>query len=76
MFLFSKSTTSLNAGFIFFKVETVGQIYMAASGAPERTSSHAENIADLALAMINNIKKVRTLDNNTVEIRIGIAVDS
>lgn len=44
---------------------------MAACGAPERTPCHAENIADLAIAMINSIKKIKTLENNTVEIRIG-----
>lgn len=31
------------------KVETVGHVYMAVSGAPEQTEQHAPNIADLAL---------------------------
>lgn len=44
---------------------------MAASGAPERTELHAQNIADLAFAMIESIRNIKTLDNNEVEIRIG-----
>lgn len=57
--------------FFSFQVETVGQIYMAACGAPEKTDLHAQNIADLALAMIENIQKIKTVDNKEVEIRIG-----
>lgn len=52
-------------------METVGQIYMAACGAPERTALHAQNVADLALAMVENIRQIKTVDNNVVEIRIG-----
>nr|CAH7747443.1 unnamed protein product [Callosobruchus chinensis] len=41
--------------FNVYKVETVGQIYMVASGAPERTEMHAQNIAELALAMLESV---------------------
>ncbi|XP_023311275.1 soluble guanylate cyclase 89Db-like [Anoplophora glabripennis] len=58
--------------FNVYKVETVGQVYMVASGAPERTELHAQNIADLALTMLKAIKKITTLDGNGVEIRIGM----
>lgn len=44
---------------------------MAACGAPERTPLHAENVADLALAMVENIRDIKKVDNNIVEIRIG-----
>lgn len=44
---------------------------MAACGAPERTPLHAQNVANLALAMVENIRQIKTVDNNEVEIRIG-----
>lgn len=52
-------------------METVGQIYMAASGAPEKTELHAQNLANLGLAMLENIRKIKTKENNEVDIRIG-----
>ncbi|KAF5299447.1 hypothetical protein FQR65_LT01027 [Abscondita terminalis] len=55
-----------------YKVETVDQIYMAASGAPEKTRNHAENVANLSLSMIENVKSIRTPSGGKVEIRIGI----
>lgn len=55
----------------FHQVETVGQVYMVASGAPERTDLHAQNIADLAFAMLRDVKEIRTPENQKVEIRIG-----
>ncbi|KAK5650377.1 hypothetical protein RI129_001406 [Pyrocoelia pectoralis] len=58
--------------FHVYKVETVGQIYMVASGAPERTNNHAQNVADLSLSMINQIKSLRMPSGAQVEIRIGI----
>ncbi|CAH1175615.1 unnamed protein product [Phaedon cochleariae] len=58
--------------FEVYKVETVGQIYMAASGAPERTSLHAQNISDLALEMLKAIKKVKTPGITEVTLKIGI----
>lgn len=44
---------------------------MVASGAPERTELHAENIADLALTMLEAADKITTLDGKGVDIRIG-----
>ncbi|KAL0274881.1 UNVERIFIED_CONTAM: hypothetical protein PYX00_002910 [Menopon gallinae] len=38
--------------FHVYKVETVGRVYMAVSGAPERTFQHAENVANLALCLV------------------------
>ncbi|CAH1996765.1 unnamed protein product [Acanthoscelides obtectus] len=58
--------------FNVYKVETVGQIYMVASGAPERTEMHAQNIAELALAMLESIRDIKTPDDHEVEIRIGV----
>ncbi|KAK4882895.1 hypothetical protein RN001_006214 [Aquatica leii] len=58
--------------FNVYKVETVDQIYMASSGAPERTTSHAENVANLSLSMIDHVKSLRMPSGGKVEIRIGI----
>ncbi|XP_045483815.1 soluble guanylate cyclase 89Da-like [Harmonia axyridis] len=55
-----------------YKVETVGPIYMAASGAPEKTPHHAENVADVALKMVQNMENFKAPSGNKVEIRIGI----
>lgn len=52
-------------------METVGQVYMAASGAPERTEKHAQNVADLALRMLESVKKLDTSSDSKIEIRIG-----
>lgn len=57
--------------FQVYKVETVGQIYMAVSGAPERTEKHAENIAAVALEMIDQVQDIRGPDGAKVNIRIG-----
>ncbi|GJQ69469.1 hypothetical protein Trydic_g6576 [Trypoxylus dichotomus] len=58
--------------FNVYKVETVGQIYMAASGAPERTEKHAQNIADISLCMINKVKEVSKDLGSDVDVRIGM----
>lgn len=55
-----------------YKVETVGQIYMVSSGAPERTDLHAQNIANVALKMIDRVKKIKGPSGEDVEIRIGM----
>ena len=41
-----------------FKVETVGDKYMAVSGLPTRCSRHAVNIVNLALDMIDIVQEV------------------
>lgn len=52
-----------------YKVETVGQVYMAVSGAPDINPLHAEHAADLAL---NMIRRIRLLNMPNVTIKIGI----
>lgn len=54
-----------------YKVETVGDKYMAVSGLPEPCPTHARNIAKLALDMMDSVKKV-ILDDEPVKITIGI----
>ncbi|KAG5877871.1 hypothetical protein JTB14_031387 [Gonioctena quinquepunctata] len=62
--------------FHVYKVETVGQIYMAACGAPERTPSHAQNIADMALEMLNAIRKLKMKDADGAEVEVKIGIHS
>ncbi|KAI4457321.1 guanylate cyclase soluble subunit beta-2 [Holotrichia oblita] len=63
---------SLMDKFHVYKVETVGQIYMAASGAPERTKDHAINVADFSLALIKGVKDLRLPSGGEVDVKIGI----
>ncbi|KAM8704401.1 hypothetical protein ACLKA7_008931 [Drosophila subpalustris] len=52
-----------------YKVETVGMVYMAVSGAPDMNPLHAEHACDLALRVIKKIKNHHEAD---VAIRVGI----
>lgn len=55
-----------------YKVETVGQVYMAVSGAPEYTPEHAENVADVALCLLRQVKQFKLPSGISIQIRIGI----
>lgn len=52
-------------------METVGQVYMAVSGAPERTEFHAQNICDVSLSMMSQVKQLQMPSGTKVEVRIG-----
>lgn len=52
-----------------YKVETVGSVYMAVSGAPDINPLHAEHAADLAL---NMIRRIILLNLSGVTAKIGI----
>lgn len=54
-----------------FKVETVGDKYMAVSGLPTRCSRHAVNIANLALDMIDIVQEVNARGKK-MQITIGL----
>ncbi|KAH3843075.1 guanylate cyclase soluble subunit beta-1-like [Dreissena polymorpha] len=55
-----------------FKVETVGDKYMAVSGLPEESITHAKSIAKLALDLMDVSKELRDPNNHLIEITIGI----
>ncbi|WAQ99037.1 GCYB1-like protein [Mya arenaria] len=55
-----------------FKVETVGDKYMAVSGLPEDSITHARSIAKLALDLMDVSKELRNPNNHLIEITIGI----
>lgn len=51
-----------------YKVETVGQVYMAVSGAPDINPLHAEHAADLALNMVRRTRMLN-LPGVTIKVR-------
>jgi hypothetical protein len=61
----------LHIQFLFIQVETVGQVYMAVSGAPEYTPEHAENVADVALSLLRHVKQLKLPSGISIQIRIG-----
>nr|CAD7438732.1 unnamed protein product [Timema bartmani] len=73
--------TSMNAVFTCFdalmdrfnvyKVETVGQVYMAVSGAPEFTPDHAQNVADVSLCLVRRVEQMHLPSGIRIQIRIG-----
>ncbi|XP_029173024.1 soluble guanylate cyclase 89Db-like [Nylanderia fulva] len=58
--------------FNVYKVETVGRVYMAASGAPDRNKNHAQNIADVSLQLIEHVRSLELPSGLDIRIRIGI----
>ncbi|XP_032456579.1 soluble guanylate cyclase 89Da [Nasonia vitripennis] len=63
---------SLMDKFNVYKVETVGRVYMAASGAPDRTDDHAINVADVSLQLISQVRSLVLPSGLEIQIRIGI----
>ncbi|KAK2170347.1 hypothetical protein LSH36_3g16010 [Paralvinella palmiformis] len=55
-----------------YKVETVGDKYMAVSGLPDPCSDHARCIARLALDFMDMDKSIRDPEGNGIKITIGI----
>ncbi|XP_043470147.1 soluble guanylate cyclase 89Da-like [Leptopilina heterotoma] len=63
---------SLMDKFKVYKVETIGRVYMAASGAPDRTEDHARNAADVSIELLNNVRSIKLPSGLDIHIRIGI----
>lgn len=62
---------ALTAAHGVFKVETVGDSYVAVGGLSERTDTEIEGIAELALAMIEAARRFE-IEGATLAIRIGV----
>ncbi|XP_074041184.1 soluble guanylate cyclase 89Da isoform X2 [Leptinotarsa decemlineata] len=63
---------SLMDRFNVYKVETVGQIYMAVCGAPDKNDDHAQNIADVSLCMVKHVRQLKIPSGTKVDVRIGV----
>lgn len=46
-------------------------MYMAVGGAPEYTPQHAENVADVALCLLRQVKQFKLPSGISIQIRIG-----
>lgn len=61
--------------FVLKQVETVGQVYMAASGAPDRLEDHAMRVADVSQELINSVKTMKLTAQFDLQIRVGMFND-
>lgn len=55
------------------KIKTIGDAYMAVSGAPEPRTDHAATALSVALEMLDSAEKWRRTEDVPLEIRIGLA---
>ena len=56
------------------KIKTIGDGYMLASGVPAVNDNHAQNMADMAMAMFESLKEFnKKYSNNSFQIRVGIS---
>jgi class 3 adenylate cyclase len=54
------------------KIKTIGDAYMVAAGVPLARPDHAEAVADMALAMLDEVGRARSPEGSMLGIRIGI----
>ncbi|KAL8614432.1 hypothetical protein ACOMHN_007768 [Nucella lapillus] len=60
-----------------YKVETIGDAYMAVAGAPTVTADHAESMCDMALDMLAAMPHLKDpSSNDSMRIRIGVHTGS
>lgn len=59
--------------FNLYKVETIGDAYMAVSGLPDRNDDHVEHMAKFALIVQRAVTIVKNpVTGNPVRIRVGL----
>jgi class 3 adenylate cyclase len=54
------------------KIKTIGDAYMVVGGVPVTRADHAEAVADLALDMLDAIRRLNALREEPLRIRLGI----
>ncbi len=54
------------------KIKTIGDAYMAAAGLPMPRENHASTLVQMALAMLDVVKRIATTRGISLEIRIGV----
>jgi class 3 adenylate cyclase len=54
------------------KIKTIGDCYMAVSGAPEARADHAAALADMALEMVESLQQFNRSRDTSLRIRIGL----
>ena len=54
------------------KIKTIGDAYMVVGGLPEQRPDHAEAVADLAVGMLREIKRLNEETGASLHLRIGI----
>jgi class 3 adenylate cyclase len=54
------------------KIKTIGDAYMVVGGLPEPTADHAERVADMALALSDELRRMTTVDGKPLSCRMGI----
>ena len=59
-----------------FKVETIGDAYLACSGVVHRSASQTEDLVKFALDLQTSTKYMQTPDGQPIVIRIGIHTGS
>ena len=55
------------------KIKTVGDAYMLAGGLPAPNESHAADVAQMALAMLDAVREIEGPDGTPLRLRIGMA---
>jgi class 3 adenylate cyclase len=54
------------------KIKTIGDAYMVAGGLPEERPDHAVAVAEMALAMLDEVRRIGTQFGENLELRIGV----
>ncbi|HET9614442.1 MAG TPA: adenylate/guanylate cyclase domain-containing protein [Candidatus Limnocylindrales bacterium] len=55
------------------KIKTIGDAYMAVSGAPDPQPNHGRAAVDMALGMVDVVAVVREVTGVAIEVRVGVA---
>jgi class 3 adenylate cyclase len=56
------------------KIKTIGDAYMVVGGLPEPTADHAERVADMALALSDELTHMKTGTGDALSCRMGIHI--